>query len=94
MVVNKTLLQSVMTTNQKQQVSSNLSTGVFIDKTKGVIEKPQTLFADKPDNSHLPFVPKIRSKPNCLQPLPEIFSQLNELDQEIDKDFFETNSEL
>lgn len=92
MVVNKALLQTAMTSNQKP--ASNSSVNVLMDKAKGVTEKPQTLFDDKPDNSHLPFVPKIRFKPNCLQPLPEIFSRLNELDQEIDKDFFNTYVEL
>jgi hypothetical protein len=86
MVVNKTLLEKVSVKNGSGQ------TGVFIDKNKGVIEKPQILFSDKPDNSQLPFVPKIRQKPNCLQPLPEIFNKLDKI--EIDKDLFENNTEL
>lgn len=85
MVINKTLFQNVMTTNKH-------SNGISIDKNKGVLEKPQILFSDKPDNSHLPFVPKIRHKPNSLQPLAEIFTQLNK--KEINKEIFENNLEL
>ena len=90
MVINKSLLQSVSVGNKTLPGQ----TSVYVDKNKGVIDKPQTLFADKPDNSHLPFVPRLRSKPNCLQPLPEIFSKLDEQRKEIDKQFFENNLEL
>lgn len=34
-----------------------------------VVERPQISFADKPDNSHEPFIPKIKEKPNSLKPL-------------------------
>lgn len=34
--------------------------------------KPQVNFSDRIDNSHLPFVPKIRVKPNAIKPLPSI----------------------
>lgn len=36
---------------------------------RGVFQKPQIYFKDKVDNSNLPFVPKIRQKPNALRPL-------------------------
>ena len=90
MIVNKSLLEKISYPNKNN--TNNSGSGVFIDKTKGVIEKPQLLFSDKPDNSQLPFMPKIRHKPNCLQPLSEIFSKLDKI--EIDKDLFENNIEL
>ena len=40
-----------------------------------IVERPQNSFAEKPDNSHDPFIPKITDKPNSLKPLavlPEI----------------------
>lgn len=41
------------------------------DHTKRVAnQKPQLLFKDKIDNSKLPFVPKLRAKPNALRELP------------------------
>ena len=39
------------------------------NKKGSVIQKPQKLFKDKIDNSKLPFLPKIRQKPNALIPL-------------------------
>lgn len=40
------------------------------------VERPQVSFADKPDNSHNPFVPKIQDKPNSLKPLSILPEQL------------------
>lgn len=44
-----------------------------INKKASAIQKSQRLFKDKIDNSELPFVPKIRQKPNALVPLPGIY---------------------
>jgi exosome complex exonuclease RRP6 len=32
-------------------------------------QKPQSYFRDKVDNTNLPFIPKIRVKPNAIKPL-------------------------
>jgi hypothetical protein len=50
------------------------------NNNKRVIQKSQQFFKDKVDNSYLPFVPKIRCKPNGLKQLPEIFSRLDQID--------------
>lgn len=34
------------------------------------VMKPQELFSDKVDNSNLPFLPKLRTKPNAIEQLP------------------------
>jgi hypothetical protein len=39
------------------------------NKKGSVIQKPQKQFQDKIDNSFVPFLPKIRQKPNALTPL-------------------------
>jgi len=54
--------------------------------------KPQANFADRVDNSQLPFLPKIRVKPNAIQPLPQIFTQLDTI--KIGEDLFQQNPEL
>ncbi|CAH8497431.1 unnamed protein product [Schistosoma guineensis] len=41
------------------------------------IVRPQTSFSTPPDNSYSSFRPKIKSKPNCIQPLPELLSNNN-----------------
>ena len=35
------------------------------------VPRPQVKFRDQVDNSNSPFVPRIHSKPNALQPLPD-----------------------
>ena len=68
MVVNKSLLQNSQTNATS---SSTATASPVVDlKKKGPIIKPQKSFSDKIDNSYLPFVPKLRSKPNQLVPLP------------------------
>jgi hypothetical protein len=74
MVVNKTLLQTLQTNNNTRIVAGNSSQNDLNKKI--VVEKPQKYFKDKIDNSTLPFLPKIRQKPNALRPLPGIFNQL------------------
>lgn len=68
MVANKSLVQSLQSSNSNGQTNSNENT--FDYKQKNIIQKPQKLFNDKIDNSHLPFVPRIRKKPNALRLLP------------------------
>lgn len=48
-------------------VGSSVNLSTFTKRC--VIQKPQDNFTDKIDNSILPFVPKIRQKPNALRPL-------------------------
>ena len=76
MVVNKSLFQSLQSnqnvamsaqTSKTQQNNANMQHEIT---KKTVIQKPQKLFSDKIDNSYLPFVPKLRTKPNALRPLP------------------------
>ncbi len=68
MVVNKSLLQNLQSTNNNNgQTNSNENT---FDYKQKIIQKPQKTFTDKIDNSYLPFVPRIRKKPNALRPLP------------------------
>lgn len=63
MVPNKTLLNQF-------EISNNTRISAADPGKKIVIHKPQKLFNDKIDNSfEIPFVPKIRSKPNALRPL-------------------------
>ncbi len=38
--------------------------------------KPQEIFKDEIDNSTNPFVPKIKEKPNALQPLSKFLPSL------------------
>jgi exosome complex exonuclease RRP6 len=58
-----------------------------------MIQRPQKLFKDKIDNSYLPFVPKLRQKPNALRPLAEIFTKLDKLSK-IEQDLFDENLDL
>nr|CAX75627.1 Exosome component 10 [Schistosoma japonicum] len=46
------------------------------------IVRPQISFSTPPDNSYSPFRPKIKSKPNCIQPLPKSLS--NNADESIE----------
>ncbi len=74
MVVNKSLLQSLQFNNQNianGSASINNSQLSLIEK-RGITVKPQKFFADKPDNSYLPFLTKLRIKTNQLIPLPGI----------------------
>ncbi len=68
MVINKTLLQNLQQTNQANVTGSSAMANDLI--RRGLVVKPQKLFLDKLDNSYLPFLPKLRIKPNQLVPLP------------------------
>ena len=39
--------------------------------------KPQLMFDDKPDNSSVPFLPKLIDKPNSIRPLPAQLVEIN-----------------
>lgn len=39
--------------------------------------KPQLMFDDKPDNSSVPFLPKLIEKPNSIRPLPAQLIEIN-----------------
>ena len=76
MVVNKSLFQSLQS-NQNSAIlsaqnskSPNNQASYIMNNNKTLIQKPQRLFQDKIDNSYLPFVPKLRNKPNALRTLP------------------------
>lgn len=70
MIANKSpLMQNSKSSPQSiAQKASPMSASLAINK-KGFIPKPQETFVDKVNNSNLPFVPKIRQKPNALTPL-------------------------
>ena len=72
MVAGSKNIQSIVTktpnSDSKQTPGTNL--GTFVKR--GAIQKVQIQFKDKVDNSSLPFLPKIRQKPNALKPLPGI----------------------
>ncbi len=75
MVVNKSLLQTLQSTSPNTRhvagIGKGSAAGPNADFTKKiVVEKPQKFFKDKIDNSNLPFLPKIRQKPNAMVPLP------------------------
>ena len=92
MVVNKTLLQNA---NQRSNnETKNVTSYNNHDLKKGVMIKPQKVFKDKLDNSYLPFLPKLRKKPNQLIPLPDIYNQLDHEKFELSKEVFEKNPEL
>lgn len=46
------------------------------------ISRPQTKFKDKIDNANVPFVPKIKEKPNALKPLSKALINLNSQPQD------------
>ena len=69
MVVNKSLAQTLTKTVTKSSTSNGVEFSQFTNK-KGLVIKSQLSFKDKIDNSNLPFIPKLRHKPNALRPLP------------------------
>lgn len=91
MVVNKALLQNV---SQKSNGPNSSTSFNSHDMKKSVMIKPQKSFKDKLDNSYLPFVPKLRNKPNKLIPLPDIYCELDHAKFVLSKDVFENNPEL
>ena len=57
------------------------STSTIQDKSKmrsaETISKPQLLFREKPDNTIIPFVPRLFEKPHAIRPLPEQLMKVN-----------------
>ncbi len=90
MVVNKSLLQQTATKLDQ----SNANGSPVLEIKRGPITKPQKNFADKIDNSYLPFVSKLRCKHNCLVPLPDIYKKIDDKDFEVTKETFENYPEL
>ena len=74
--------------------NSRMKSQFFHMNKKTVMAKPQLTFKDKIDNSHLPFVPKLRNKVNASAPLPDVFAKLDALGGKFDRDLFEANMEL
>ena len=58
------------------------STTMVQDKSKlksaENISKPQLLFREKPDNTIIPFVPRLFEKPHSIKPLPEQLVKVSE----------------
>ncbi|CAF0798614.1 unnamed protein product [Rotaria sp. Silwood1] len=71
------VLQESIPTFKQQQKRSSSTFAINHQQTKN-IPKPQIKFTDKVDNNpHTPFIPKLRTKPNAITPLPIMFSQLD-----------------
>lgn len=84
------LQENILPVKQQQKRSSQFS--LNHQQTKN-IPKPQLKFSDKVDNNpQIPFIPKLRTKPNAQTPLPVIFSQLD--GQTIDINLLEKHPEL
>ncbi|CAF2310522.1 unnamed protein product [Rotaria sp. Silwood2] len=70
------LQENIPSLKQQQKRSSN-TFSINHQQTKN-IPKPQIKFTDKVDNNpQIPFIPKIRIKPNAIVPLPIMLSQLD-----------------
>ena len=87
MVVDRSLLESLRSPIQRGGIIgvpitptaghvANFNNSRLHENTKGVPAKSQLLFKDKPDNSYLPFVSKLRQKPNALVPLPGTYANI------------------
>ncbi|CBY37160.1 unnamed protein product, partial [Oikopleura dioica] len=72
-------------TNAKEKIIAaswnRRSTSTIQDKSKmksaETISKPQLLFREKPDNTIIPFVPRLFEKPHANKPLPEQLVNVN-----------------
>jgi hypothetical protein len=74
--------------------SSKYATSMAMtSKKNSQFVKPQLDFKDKIDNSHLPFISKIRHKPNAMKMLPPSFEKLKD-SSNINEALFENNLEL
>lgn len=95
MIINKDQAKNLQqVTNRKTTIeTSEKIYSQFSNKTVN-FRKSQLEFSDKIDNSYLPFVPKITSKPNALVPLPEIFQKIRQTDFKITHEVFDQNTEL
>lgn len=76
---NTTSLEWLKTKNSNEETNEgvDLSENSLKLLSSKYIVRPQTSFATPPDNSYSSFRPKIKSKPNCIQPLPELLSNDN-----------------
>ncbi|CAH8474835.1 unnamed protein product [Schistosoma turkestanicum] len=72
---NKTSLEWLKTKNSSEEnnerVVDSSENSLKLLSSKHIV-RPQTSFSTPPDNSYAPFRPRIKSKPNCIQPLPEL----------------------
>ncbi|XP_072334572.1 exosome complex component 10 [Scyliorhinus torazame] len=66
----KTIVSSWNRRNTETKRSRSETFRLFHAKN---IPRPQMKFKEKVDNSNIPFVPKIFTKPNALKPLPDVF---------------------
>jgi hypothetical protein len=79
MVLNKPENNTPSRLNGSGSTQSAQNGGSYSEWNKkgSVIPKPQKLFKDKIDNSLVPFLPKIREKPNALVSLSGKFKKLH-----------------
>jgi exosome complex exonuclease RRP6 len=85
------LQETILPLKQQQKRSSN-TFSINHQLTKN-IPKPQLKFTDKVDNNpQMHFIPKLRTKPNALTPLPIIFSQVDS--RSFDSYLFDKHPEL
>ncbi|CAH8841773.1 unnamed protein product [Trichobilharzia szidati] len=81
---NKTSLEWLKNKNlgEGNDESTEASDGAIRLLSSKNIVRPQALFSRPPDNSHLPFRPLIKSKPNCIvslsESLPEHIEEMEE----------------
>lgn len=94
MVINKDQEKNLQQTANRQIKTSNEIIYSQFSNKKGNFQKSQLFFKDKIDNSHLPFIPKITTKPNALVPLPEIYQKISQIDFEMSHEVFKENDEL
>lgn len=93
-------ISNLVPTTRNIKTSWNKDIGMVVNRpvdkihhiSHKVLIKPQIYFTDKIDNTLIPFVPKLRIKPNSIKELPEIFTKLDEI--EINEELFEKNQIL
>ncbi|VDP64349.1 unnamed protein product [Schistosoma mattheei] len=76
---NTTSLEWLKTKNSNEETNEGVDfseNSLKLLSSKHIV-RPQTSFSTPPDNSYSSFRPKIKSKPNCIQPLPELLSNNN-----------------
>ncbi|VDP36779.1 unnamed protein product [Schistosoma margrebowiei] len=76
---NTTSLEWLKTKNSNEETNEGVDfseNSLKLLSSKHIV-RPQTYFSTPPDNSYSSFRPKIKSKPNCIQPLPELLSNNN-----------------
>ena len=65
---NEALVVATLKTQSSTATTSSNSKKYHLLGSK-IVERPQVSFPDKIDNSHQPFVPRLKDKPNSLKPL-------------------------